>query len=122
MPTTFTGVPLLTTHYTQTFAVVFPHPALFPSYGHAQRWSGVLAFNRATDWSTAGERGGIPSATWTQCGSTIAAYNSTGQTIQTAINNCTANYYVLLGRLCWLFSELKSIPSRHRLVSTCGSL
>jgi hypothetical protein len=70
----------------------------FATYGYAQLWSGIIAPNRAVNWSTAaGVQGGIPSATWTQCGSTIAAYNGAGQTIQTAINNCAANHYVLLG-------------------------
>src|SRR5437899_12578368 len=69
----------------------------FSSYGYAQQWSGIISSSRATDWSKAGVQGGIPSANWTQCGSTITAYNGTGQTIQTAINNCTANHYVLLG-------------------------
>jgi hypothetical protein len=71
-----------------------------PAYGQA--WSGLLSPSRATDWSKAGVQGGIPSASWAQCGSTIAAYGSSGSpgspsTIQTAINNCTANHYVQLG-------------------------
>src|SRR5438309_1096194 len=66
------------------------------SYGHAQQWSGILAPNRATDWSGAGVEGGIPSGSWTQCGSTIPA-GSSAATIQTALDNCAANHYVLLG-------------------------
>jgi hypothetical protein len=69
---------------------------------HAQAWSGVLSPTRATDWSHAGIPGGIPSASWTQCGSTIAAYGSAGApaspaTIQTAVNGCGSNQYVQLG-------------------------
>lgn len=72
-----------------------------PAYGQA--WSGVLSPKRAIDWSHAGVPGGIPSASWTQCGSTIVAYGSSGTpaspaTIQNAINNCTANHYVQLER------------------------
>ena len=69
---------------------------------HAQAWSGVVAPTRATDWSHAGVPGGIPSASWAQCGSTIAAYGSAGSpaspaTIQSAINACGTNQYVQLG-------------------------
>lgn len=59
-----------------------------------QAWSGILAPARAIDWTNAG--GGVGSGSWTQCGSTIAA-GATTATIQTAINNCTANHFVLLG-------------------------
>jgi hypothetical protein len=61
-----------------------------------QLWSGVLDPTRAIDWSNAGVVGGIPSATWTQCGSTIAA-GASAATIQAAINACGRNQYVLLG-------------------------
>ena len=64
---------------------------------YAQPWSGVLAPSRAIDWSTAGIPGGIPSASWTQCGSTIAAYSGTAAAINTALANCPANHYVQLG-------------------------
>jgi hypothetical protein len=41
--------------------------------------------------------GGIPSASWTQCGSTIAAYNGSATTINNALAACGANHFVLLG-------------------------
>ena len=68
----------------------------------AAPWSGVINSPRATDWTTAGIPGGIPSGSWTQCGATIAAYGSSGSyasptTIQNAINACGTNQYVLLG-------------------------
>lgn len=81
----------------------------------AQAWSGILIPNSscvintsvpgkcAIDWSTAGIPGGIPSGSWTQSGSTIqAATCSNGasdctNTIQTALNACSGNKYVLLG-------------------------
>jgi hypothetical protein len=76
-----------------------------PAYGQA--WTGVLSPSRAIDWSHAGVPGGIPSASWTQCGSTIAAYGTSNSpaspaTIQTAIGNCTPggngnNTYLQLG-------------------------
>jgi hypothetical protein len=67
-----------------------------------QPWSGIVSPSRATNWSNVGIPGGIPDGSWTQCGSTIAAYGSTGSyaspsTIQNAINACAANQYVLLG-------------------------
>ncbi len=70
-----------------------------PSYGHAQLWSGILSSSRAFDWNAypPGVKGGIPSANWTQCGSTIAAYSGTAATINTAISNCGSNQYVQLG-------------------------
>lgn len=93
----------------------------FPSYGHAQLWSGIIAPSRATNWSTAGVEGGIPSATWTQCGSTIAAYTGTGQTIQTAINNCTANHYVQLGAGTFTLSSGFTVSRRGVVVRGMGA-
>lgn len=76
----------------------------FSVYFHAQLWSGILAPSRAVDWSSTnpGVVGGIPSGSWTQCGSTIAAYGSSASpaspsTINTAISGCSSNTYVLLG-------------------------
>jgi fibronectin type 3 domain-containing protein len=65
-------------------------------------WSGIIAPSRATDWSGAGIPGGIPSANWTQCGSTIAAYGASSTpaspaTINNAITACGSDQYVLLG-------------------------
>jgi hypothetical protein len=65
-------------------------------------WSSVLSSARAANWAKAGVPGGIPSGSWTQCGSTIAAYGSASSpaspsTIQNAINSCGANQYVQLG-------------------------
>lgn len=80
------------------FLLFFALPA------QAQLWSGLIDPSRATDWSTAGVIGGIPSGSWTQCGPTIAAYNGTADTIINAVNytsvgytGCTANQYILLG-------------------------
>lgn len=60
-------------------------------------WAGILSPSRAIDWSTAGVTGGIPSGSWTQSGSTIAAYNGTAGTINNAIAACGTNQYVQLG-------------------------
>jgi hypothetical protein len=62
----------------------------------AQYWNGIIDPTRAVDWSGAGVVGGIPSATWTQCGSTINA-GASAETINAAIENCSANHYVQLG-------------------------
>jgi hypothetical protein len=61
-----------------------------------QSSSGILDASRAIDWSQAGVVGGVPSGSWTQCGSTIAA-GASASTIQAAINSCPANHYVQLG-------------------------
>jgi hypothetical protein len=75
----------------------------FSVYSHAQLWSGVIAPARATDWSYAGLPGDtLPSSSWTQCGSTIAAYSGTATTINNALAACGTtgghpNTYILLG-------------------------
>lgn len=69
----------------------------FPAHAQSPLWSGVVDPARAANWQNAGVIGGIPSATWTQCGSTIAAYNGNVDTINNAIIACTANHYVQLG-------------------------
>jgi hypothetical protein len=76
--------------------VLFSISALCAIGVSAQSSAGILAPSRAIDWSKAGVVGGIPDASWTQCGSTIAA-GASATTIQNAINNCAANHYVLLG-------------------------
>jgi hypothetical protein len=69
---------------------------LFSISAFGQKWSSILDPSRAIDWSKAGVVGGIPSASWAQCGSTISA-GSSAATIQSAINSCPANHYVQLG-------------------------
>jgi hypothetical protein len=64
---------------------------------YGQAWSGILDPSRAIDWSNVGIPGGIPSGSWTQCGSTIAAYSGTTAAINSQIAGCSANQYVLLG-------------------------
>lgn len=75
---------------------------LMPVYSSAQNWSGIIAPSRAVNWSKAGVAGGIPSGSWTQCGSTIAAYGTAASpgsplAIDNAIAACGANQFVLLG-------------------------
>jgi hypothetical protein len=71
--------------------------AAFSLKAFPQAWSGILAPSRAITWEgNVGIPGGIPSGSYTQCGSTIASGASTA-TIQSALNSCTANHYVLLG-------------------------
>ena len=66
---------------------------------HAQAWSGILDTTRATNWqrSAVGVPGGIPSANWTQCGPTIAAYRGDASAINSQIGGCSDHQYVLLG-------------------------
>jgi hypothetical protein len=69
----------------------------FPSYGYAQLWSGVLASGRASNWSTAGVQGGIPSATWPNCNNTncnnlaSGSGNLTAADINTAVSGAQVN-------------------------------
>ncbi len=76
------------------FAVLF---LCAPTLVRAQAWSGIISPSRATDWTQAGIPGGLPDGSWTQCGSTIAAYTGSASAIQSVINGCSANQYVLLG-------------------------
>jgi hypothetical protein len=69
----------------------------FSLYSSAQKWSGIITPPRAVDWSGAGVQGGIPSGSWTQCGSTIGAYSGSATTINNAISACGSNQYVQLG-------------------------
>jgi len=67
-----------------------------------QAWSGIISPSRAINWSNAGVIGGIPDASWAQCGSTIQAYGTSGapgsaSTINNAISACGTNQYVQLG-------------------------
>ncbi len=82
-------------------SVLFPLILLCISLGtvhsYGQVWSGMLSPSRAIDWSGAGVEGGIPSGTWAQCGSTIAAYSGAATSINNAIAACPANHYVQLG-------------------------
>lgn len=64
-------------------------------------WSGIIAPSRAIDWTQAGVAGGIPTIS-TPCGSTIAAYGTSGSyaspsTINSAITACTSGDFVSLG-------------------------
>src|SRR5580658_2640561 len=101
----------------------------------AQPWSGILLPTSgagactvgvtsspgqcAIDWTTAGVPGGIPSASWTQSGSTITATQSPcnsgsgdcTSTIQTALNACGTNHYVLLGSGTFLINGNLVVPA-----------
>lgn len=72
---------------------------LLLSVSHAsatELWTGILDTARAISWTTPGVTGGIPT-TRTKYGATIAAYNGTADTINTAIAAASADQYVLLG-------------------------
>jgi len=91
---------------------------IFSTLSYGQAWSGILPPARATDWSQAGIPGGIPSGSWSQCGSTIASGASTA-TIQTAINNCGNNQFVLLG--AGTFTLTTSLVTNRSNVELRGS-
>lgn len=72
---------------------------LSASIAEGQQWSGIIANNgRAPDWSaiSPGVVGGIPSGSYTQCGSTVAA-GASASTINSLLAACGANTYLLLG-------------------------
>ena len=90
-------------------SVLFPLISIvfcFSVFSAAQNWSGILDPSRAVDWSSTnpGVMGGIPSANWTQCGPTIAAYTGAPTAINNAIagtaagyTGCTPPYVIALG-------------------------
>lgn len=82
--------------------------------------SGIIDSTRYINWSTAGVVGGVPSGTWAQCGSTIAA-GASAATIQSAINSCTSNHYVLLGPGTFNLSSGLSMKSNVVLRGSGGS-
>lgn len=85
---------------------------LFGSLAFGQAWSGVLDARRAVSWSP-GIPGGIPSGSYTKCGSTIAAYTGTASTINTQLAGCSANHYVLLGSgpgVCVAVTATQCVP------------
>jgi len=88
-----------------------------PSLAAAQQWSGILDPTRAIDWSAAGVPGGIPSGSWTQSGSTILAStlgngaSDATSGIQTALNACGTNHFVLLGAGTFRINTFLSIPN-----------
>jgi hypothetical protein len=108
---------------------------LVPASIHAQAWTGILKPTYGTgactpegnnagcaiDWSNVGIPGGVPSSSWTQSGSTIlAATYGNGSTdahsgIQTALNACGTNQYVLLGSGTFLLTGTLSVPSNCAL-------
>jgi hypothetical protein len=91
--------------------------AFLPGVAHAQAWSGILDPTRAIDWSAAGVPGGIPSGSWTQSGSTILAStfgngaSDATSGIQTALNACGTNHFVLLGAGTFRINTFLSIPN-----------
>jgi Pectate lyase superfamily protein len=73
---------------------------IFPAAAHSQAWSGIIAPNRAMDWSQAGIQGGLPDTNWPIC-ATISPYTGDGSAIQNAVLACRAAHptggVVLLG-------------------------
>jgi hypothetical protein len=60
-------------------------------------WDGILTPGRGVDWTQAGFNGGVPpSASWTQCGSTLAPGSYTGAAITSTLAGCASNTYYFL--------------------------
>jgi hypothetical protein len=89
----------------------------FPLDSQAQSplWSGLIAPARAIDWTQAGavpgSPGSLPSANWTQCGSTLAAGSYSGSTISSTLAKCSANTYYLLGPGAFSITGTIALPS-----------
>jgi hypothetical protein len=102
---------------------------------HAQSgpWTSLIPTTRAVDWTQAGVTGGVPT-TWTQCGSTIAAYGTSGSpaspsTIMNALSSCSGtSEYVLLGPGTFFLNGgmrnigLNHVELRGTLNATTGAL
>lgn len=71
---------------------------LLPGTAWAQAWANILAPARATDWSTAGVVGDIPSASWSDCATAacniVLSGTVTAATIGNAITSAAANTVV----------------------------
>jgi hypothetical protein len=77
-----------------------------------QLWSGILAANRATDWTRAGVQGGIPQR------ATICATLSPGVSaaqISRAISSCPANQVVFLSAGTYELSEQITFGTRSNV-------
>lgn len=66
----------------------------------APPWQGIIAPDRAIDWTKAGTSpavnlGTLPSSAWTQLGSTLAAGSYTAATINASLSGCANQYYKL---------------------------
>src|SRR5882672_9169258 len=86
---------------------------------HGQSWSGILDSSRATDWSTAGIPGGIPSRT-TSCSTISASAYGNGASdatsgIQSALNNCASGNFVSLSAGTFQINGNLNIPSNVTL-------
>ncbi len=88
---------------------------VFPcAHVSAAPWSDIVSPTRAIDWSRAGVEGGIPSASWTQCGATLPAGSSV-VTIQNAINACDVNQFVQLAAGTFTLTSGLNMKSRIAL-------
>ncbi|HZP07518.1 MAG TPA: hypothetical protein VFB43_21650 [Terracidiphilus sp.] len=101
-------------------------------HARAQNWAGILkptygtgactlngknvAAGCAIDWSQTGVPGGIPSASWTQSGSTITATGGDQSSqIKTALASCGTNHYVLLAAGTFTINSDVVVPSSCEL-------
>src|ERR1700722_5843125 len=85
--------------------------------------AGIIATNRTIDFSAgnAGVVGGIPSGSWSQCGSTVTAGTSAA-TINSLLAACGNNTYLLLGPGTFnLSSSIDFSHLSHRVVRGSGA-
>lgn len=87
---------------------------------------GIITSGRGIDWTQAGisataNSGTLPDSAWTQCGSTVSAGTSAAS-VQTLLNACSANTYLLLGSGTFTWTAAVSLPpSGNRAVRGSGA-
>src|SRR5581483_12203857 len=103
-------------------ALIYLAVLFFPSVAFGQLpWANILPPGNGIDWNQSGIPGGIPSAAWTQTGSTISASDCADgasdctSTIQKKLKACGENHFVLLGPGTFLIKKSLSIPSHCAL-------
>jgi hypothetical protein len=97
-------------------------PTTGQAQGQAQQpWTGIIAASRATNWSTAGVVGGIPT-NYTQCVNTACATvtsagaSATLAQINSALSGAPANTYVLLAAGSYSFASGIDFGNRSNVI------
>lgn len=88
---------------------------LFCGTLHAQT-TGILSTARSAPWATTTPSSVLPDASWTQCGSTLAAGTYAGSTITTTLAGCGAHTFYLLGAGSFTLTGKIQFPTGGNLV------
>lgn len=94
--------------------------SVFPLAPKAMPWSGLITYPRGVDWSNSGivgnNSGTLPSSSYTQCGSTLAAGSYAGSTITSSLAGCGASTFYLLGAGTFNISGQIALPTSGKVV------